>query len=132
MAGELRAEVLRCLDNIKDPCSVASGEPAGLVEMGLVRSVDISSTGDVSICLRLTSPFCEMIGFMKSEALETIGELPSVGSIVVESDSGLNWSPDEMAPHLRRRRQERLLALQASVAAAPSQDVAQQAPEAGD
>lgn len=114
---ELRTQVFAYLDEIKDPCSVASGEPMGLVEMGLVRSVAISAAGDVSICLRLTSPFCEMIGFMKSAALEKIGKLPAIDSVVVQSDSGLDWSPDEMSPRLRRRRQERLRVLRDRVAA---------------
>jgi metal-sulfur cluster biosynthetic enzyme len=107
----LRSEVLRTLDDIKDPCSVGFGEPMGLVEMGLIRSVEISPKGDVSVCLRLTSPFCEMIGFFKTAAVEKLQNLPSVGSVAVEADSGFDWSPEYMSPLRQQQRRERLGAL---------------------
>jgi len=105
----LRKQVLACLDEIQDPCSVVNGTPMGLVEMGLVGSVDVSGNGDVDICLRLTSPFCEMIGFMKSEAISKIAALGGAGSVNVRCDSGFDWSPDLMSPAARRRRERRLV-----------------------
>lgn len=96
------------LDQVKDPCSVSSGRPMGLDEMGLVRSVDVSADGEVTVVLRLTSPFCEMIGFLKSSAIGEIEQLPGVASVAVESDSGFEWSPEDMAPHLQQQRAERL------------------------
>jgi len=105
------------LDQVKDPCSVTAGTPMGLDEMGLVRSVDVSDDGEVSVVLRLTSPFCEMIGFLKSSAIGEIEQLPGVASVTVESDSGFDWSPEDMAPHLQQRRSDRLSAVHADVAA---------------
>ena len=110
----LRDDIFRVLDEIKDPCSVGFGNPMGLVEMGLVRSVEISPGGDVSIGLRLTSPFCEMIGFFKHTALEKISELPSVGSVAIETDSGFDWSPEFMSPARQQQRREHVRALQVS------------------
>lgn len=110
----LRGDVFRVLDEIKDPCSVGFGDPMGLVEMGLVRSVEISPGGDVNVCLRLTSPFCEMIGFFKNTAVDKIRDLPSVGSVAVETDSGFDWSPEFMSPARQQRRRERLQLLQVS------------------
>jgi metal-sulfur cluster biosynthetic enzyme len=107
---ELRERILGRLDEIKDPCSVATGSPMGLAEMGLVKSLDISDDGEVGLVLRLTSPFCEMIGFLKQSAIEKIADLPAVASVTVESDSGFDWSPEDMAPHLQRQRNERLAA----------------------
>ena len=107
----LRSDVLRVLDEIKDPCSVGFGDPMGLSEMGLIRSVDISPAGDVNVCLRLTSPFCEMIGFFKNTAVDKIRELPSVGAVVVETDSGFDWSPEFMSPARQQQRRERLRTL---------------------
>ncbi len=114
---DLRERVLGRLDEVKDPCSVATGTPMGLAEMGLVRSVEISDDGEVDVVLRLTSPFCEMIGFLKSSAIGKIEDLPGVASVTVESDSGFDWSPEDMAPHLQQRREERLAAVRADVAA---------------
>ena len=110
-AETLRREVFRSLDEIKDPCSVGFGDPMGLVEMGLVRSVEISPDHDVSVCLRLTSPFCEMIGFFKTAAAEKISDLPTVGSVAVEADSGFDWSPEYMSPFRQEQRRDRLRTL---------------------
>ena len=68
----LHAMVLAQLDEIEDPCSVASGTPMGLVEMGLVDSVNVSAGGLVEVNLRLTSPLCHMIGFFKVEAVRRL------------------------------------------------------------
>lgn len=104
----LRAEVLRRLDEIQDPCSVAGGTPMGLAEMGLVGAVRISPSGDVEIDLRLTSPFCHMIGFMKTEATAKVGSLDGVRSVTVTGDAGLDWSPELISPDAQLRRRERL------------------------
>lgn len=110
----LRDEILRVLDEIKDPCSVGFGDPMGLAEMGLIRDVEISLDGDVSVCLRLTSPFCEMIGFFKNTAIDKIRELPSVRSVVIEADSGFDWSPEFMSPARQQQRRERVRTLRVS------------------
>lgn len=110
----LRDDIFRVLDEIKDPCSVGFGDPMGLAEMGLIRSVDISPAGDVSVCLRLTSPFCEMIGFFTNTAIDKIQELPSVSSVVIEADSGFDWSPEFMSPARQEQRQVRLRTLRVS------------------
>jgi metal-sulfur cluster biosynthetic enzyme len=103
-----RAAVLGQLDLIHDPCSVASGVPMGLTEMGLVAHVDIAPDGRVHIDLRLTSPFCHMIPFMQSEAVRLVGALPGVTSVTVAGDQGLDWSPDMIAPEAQERRRLRL------------------------
>lgn len=113
----LRERILGHLDEVKDPCSVTAGTPMGLTEMGLVRSVDISSDGEVTVVLRLTSPFCEMIGFLRSSSVGKIEDLAGVTSVTVQSDSGFDWSPEDMAPHLQQRRADRLRAVHADVAA---------------
>ena len=96
------------LDEIKDPCSVAASTPMGLDEMGLVRSLEITDGGQVTVVLRLTSPFCEMVPFMRNEAIEKIRRLPGVAGVTVEHDSGLDWDPDLIAPEARERQQGRL------------------------
>ena len=116
-AADLRDRVLGRLDEVKDPCSVATGAPMGLTEMGLVKSVEVGEDGAVRVVLRLTSPFCEMIGFLKASAIDGIRRLPGVAAVTVESDSGFDWSPEDMAPHQQRRRAERLAAVRADVAA---------------
>jgi metal-sulfur cluster biosynthetic enzyme len=113
---ELRSAILDRLDEIKDPCSAASGVPMGLGEMGLIDAVDISASGDVEVKLRLTSPFCHMIGFMTKEAIAKLEALPSVRSVSVRADNGLDWSPTMISPAAQRRRQQRLDNVQLSAA----------------
>lgn len=104
---EIRREAWRLLDEIKDPCSCAGGTPIGLAEMGLVKSVDVSPEGEVEIDLRLTSPFCHMIGFMKKSAIEKVGRLDGVTSVDLHGDAGLDWSPELISPEARARLSDR-------------------------
>lgn len=101
---DLRSQILAELDEIKDPCSLAAGTPLGLAEMGLVKQVAISDAGEVMVDLRLTSPFCHMIGFFKQEAIRRIEALPGVTSADISADNGLDWSPSDIAPAARARR----------------------------
>lgn len=104
----LRSQVLECLAMVEDPCSIVNDTPMSLVDMGLVQSVIVEPNGDIDICLRLTSPFCEMLGYMRRAAIEEISALDGAARITIRTDSGLDWSPEMMSPAARRRRQERL------------------------
>jgi metal-sulfur cluster biosynthetic enzyme len=108
------------LNEIKDPCSVAASTPMGLDEMGLVRSLEITPDGHVTLVLRLTSPFCEMVPFMRNEAIEKIRRLPGVAEVTVNHDSGLDWDPDLIAPEARARQRRRLRTLRELVTATPA------------
>ena len=50
-------EVVASLREIVDPCSAATGVPVSIVDMGLVRHVEIDGD-EVRVELRLTSPLC--------------------------------------------------------------------------
>ena len=104
-------DIRAILDEIKDPCSVAASIPMGLDEMGIVKSVNIAGSGQVEIGLRLTSPVCEMIGYMRNEAIAKIGALPGVTGVSVSYDSGLDWDHDMIAPEAQVRRRRRLAML---------------------
>lgn len=107
----LTEQIHRVLDRIQDPCSVATSVPMGLVEMGLVKSVEVTEAGEVTVQLRLTSPFCEMLPFMKAEAIRGIGALEGVAAVTVHHDAGLDWDHDLIAPAARHRRELRLAVL---------------------
>lgn len=104
----IEREVRRALDEIKDPCSVATSVPMGLDEMGLVAGVAVSADGEVEIALRLSSPVCEMVGYMRAEATARAAAVPGVTSVAVRYDSGLDWTPDLIAPAAQARRRARL------------------------
>jgi metal-sulfur cluster biosynthetic enzyme len=106
-----RDAILAELDEIKDPCSMASGVPMGLAEMGLIDTLEISAGGEVAIRLRLTSPFCHMIGFFKVEAQRRVMGMPGVTSVTLSADNGLDWSPDRISPAAQARRAGQLNAM---------------------
>jgi metal-sulfur cluster biosynthetic enzyme len=107
----LTREIRRVLDEIHDPCSVSMSMPMGLDEMGLVKEVRVTPAGHVDITLRLTSPFCEMVPFMKGEAISKVAALDGVTHVEVKHDGGLDWGHDLMAPQAQERRRRRLEAL---------------------
>ncbi len=109
---DLRSEVLAELDTILDPCSVANGTPMGLVEMGLLDALEINDAGAVTISLRLTSPFCHMIGHFKTEARQRLLALRGVTSVTLLADNGLDWLPERMSASAQMLRNERLQHMQ--------------------
>jgi metal-sulfur cluster biosynthetic enzyme len=113
---DTRAAILAELDEIKDPCSMASGVPMGLAEMGLIDTLDVSPEGEVEIRLRLTSPFCHMIGFFKTEAARRVMALPGITSVSLSADNGLDWSPDRISTSAQARRADYLNVMQSSLA----------------
>lgn len=104
----LERDIRNALDEIHDPCSVSMSMPMGLGEMGLVKDLHISPEGHVDITLRLTSPFCEMVPFMRGEAIRRVEALDGVTAVEVRHDSGLDWDHDLMSPAAQERRRRRL------------------------
>lgn len=104
------ADIRRALDSIGDPCSVGSGVPMGIEEMGLVEAVEVDPDGNVVIKLRLTSPTCHMVSYFKVEAEERARQIPGVRSVRAVSDTGLDWSPEMMSAAAKQRRRESLRA----------------------
>jgi metal-sulfur cluster biosynthetic enzyme len=102
--------VRRALDEIKDPCSVAASVPIGLEQMGMVESIKISGNGHVEVGLRLTSPSCEMIAFLRRETQRRVARLPAVTGVSVRQDRGLDWEPEMIAPDAQARRRQALRA----------------------
>ena len=59
----LEERIRAALDDVRDPCSVVAGVPAGLAEMGLVRSLEVRDTPDgavVRVAIGVTEPTCLM------------------------------------------------------------------------
>lgn len=110
--SDLEAEIRVRLNGIEDPCSAAAGTPVGLTEMGLVEQVAISPDGDVRISLRLTSPTCNMLGYMAEAAYAKVGDLAGVRTVEVVADQGLDWSPSLMSPAAQKGRRARIRMLE--------------------
>jgi metal-sulfur cluster biosynthetic enzyme len=105
----LREEISARLEGIIDPCSVASGAPAGLVSMGLVREVYVEDRREgahVRVTLCITEPGCLMGALFKLTAERELAQLAGVAEVDVRVDYGYVWGPEEMTDEYRRRLAE--------------------------
>jgi metal-sulfur cluster biosynthetic enzyme len=100
-------EVRNALTEVIDPCSAARGTDLNLVEMGLVRSIEVDGR-EVTVGLRLTSPACHMVHYLVDEVEDVVGDLPGVDAVSVEADSGLEWRPSMMTDTAIEKREEYL------------------------
>jgi metal-sulfur cluster biosynthetic enzyme len=102
------AQVREILHGIGDPCSVASGTPMSIEEMGLVKAVDLDDDGRLHVTLRLTAPLCHNVGYFDVEIKRRLADLPGVASVTVSMDHGLEWTPELISPGARERRRKNL------------------------
>lgn len=98
------------LDEIVDPCSEARGTDISIVEMGLLKRIEVED-GSVHVELRITSPSCMMVGYFIEQANERVGSLPGVEAVTLSTDAGLSWRDEMMAEGAKERRREHQAAL---------------------
>jgi metal-sulfur cluster biosynthetic enzyme len=95
------------LGRVVDPCSIATGVPINLADMGLVSMVEIDE-GAVYVQLRLTSPVCLQAGNIVAAVEERVAELDWVCDVRCDIDHAAEWMPEMMSEgargELRRRR----------------------------
>lgn len=104
MSGPVTAEQVReVLNGITDPCSVAASAPAGLVDMGLVSSVEVVPGGHVEVRLRLTDGLCMMGAVFVAEARERLAPLVGPAGVRVSLEAGSVWTPEDMTEAYRTR-----------------------------
>jgi len=78
------------LDRVKDPCSVASGRPTGLVEMGLVLGWKVEGrTLHLTFCV--TFPGCTMAPHFIEAAREALVQLPEIDRVETRVDTDHVW-----------------------------------------
>ena len=95
------------VNEVADPCSQAQGVAIGLCDMGLVRGLEVERLGcgwSVRLTLRLTSPGCFYFVYFEESIRQRIDD-PAIRSLDISFDSGLDWTPDAMAPSAQRRLQ---------------------------
>jgi metal-sulfur cluster biosynthetic enzyme len=102
-------EVRDALDAVHDPCSEVAGVPAGLIEMGLVRALEVEPTPEgsaVRVAIRVTEPTCLMGPSLAAGARERLAALPGVAHVEVTLSDDNNWMPSAMTPEYRARLEE--------------------------
>jgi metal-sulfur cluster biosynthetic enzyme len=106
------AEIRALLNDIVDPCSAASGNPMGLVDMGLVRNLVVSDAGGgrvaVSADVRVTDPNCLMGVVFTAEVRKRLDASPAVAHHEVRLSHEFDWTPDDVSgPGAERMREVR-------------------------
>jgi metal-sulfur cluster biosynthetic enzyme len=107
--ASLRTRIEEQLNEIVDPCSAAAGAPAGLVDMGLIRSLDVADGEDgaeVKVVVRVTHPGCMMAPVFLAQVQGLVQELPEVATIDASLDTGFDWTERDMSPAYRERLQQ--------------------------
>ena len=99
-ADELRER----MREIVDPCSAATGSNLNVVEMGLVKSIDVED-GHADVEIRLTNPMCHMVSYFMKEIEDRVEEIDGLVSVAVENDGGFEWSEEMMSEEATRKRQ---------------------------
>lgn len=109
--AELRRRIEMTLNAIIDPCSEAAGAPVGLVDMGLVRDVELTVTDDgvaAHVVIGVTEIGCIMAAPFLHDAQRRLDELEDLATVEVVQDQAFDWVPEDMAPayreHLAHRR----------------------------
>ncbi len=105
MAGggnSLLVAVEQALAAVVDPCSIATGVPISLPEMGLVEDIRLDG-GEVEVVLRLTSPVCWQVTNIVGEVTRCVEALPEVTRCRCVVDPGWSWQPEMMSEAARAR-----------------------------
>jgi metal-sulfur cluster biosynthetic enzyme len=101
-SGPSLEQVRAALECVVDPCSVATGVPLNVLQMGLLRGIEVQG-GRVRVKLRLTSPLCFQFAYFQEAIEKAIGQLPGVEGVVCEADHGLEWRPEMIDPGARAK-----------------------------
>jgi len=106
-SDDVDAYVTAEVNRITDPCSQALGVAIGLCDMGLVReleAVPLDGGWSVRLTLRLTSPGCLYFVYFEESIRQRITD-PAIKRLQIDFDSGLDWTPEAIAPEAQRRLQ---------------------------
>jgi len=107
----LRAVLFERLNNIIDPCSAAMAVPAGLVDMGLLRGLELEAlTSGGTRCrikLCVTHAFCLMSAVFVHEVEKCLRDIPEIEEIDVSLDRDTIWTEELMTPEYRARLEAR-------------------------
>lgn len=105
-------QVRAAINDIVDPCSRATGVPIGLVEMGIVKGIEVAPDGAVSVRITPTFAGCLFAGVFAPEIEERVGSLAGCASVEVELVAATEtWTEEDMSNSARLRLQKRRLAL---------------------
>lgn len=107
----LENEAWAALERIYDPCSVATRSPLNIVDMGLVRAVEVDDEHNMRVSLCPTSPSCMLMASITEGAEKELRAIEGAARVEVKIDADFFWTPDAMTERgqaeLARHREAR-------------------------
>ncbi|ATB33659.1 metal-sulfur cluster assembly factor [Melittangium boletus] len=100
------SDVREVIQDIPDPCSLATGVPLGIGEMGLIQAIECRE-GGVTVRLHITSPMCMMAAYFMREIEQRLGARMDPQGVKVEFDHALEWTPAHISADARQRLLDR-------------------------
>ncbi|MCT4383128.1 metal-sulfur cluster assembly factor [Leuconostoc suionicum] len=96
MNKKVEARIMDALTTVIDP-----ELRVDIVNLGLINSVDINTTGDVTINMTLTTMGCPLISVLEEMIDEALKILPEVKSTRVELTWEPSWKIDRMSRYAK-------------------------------
>lgn len=98
--GTFRAKIVEALQRVVDPCSIATGAPINLIDMGLIESIE-TADGKVSIEIWPTSAFCFQMPIIRDQVVSRVSDVDGVTSVECFVSERSDWMPSRMASGVR-------------------------------
>jgi metal-sulfur cluster biosynthetic enzyme len=96
------AQVMAALSRVLDPEIGIS-----IVDLGLVNSLHIDSSGTVHVAVALTTPECPVISQIGRQTAKEVVSVPGVRRVEVRMDPTLPWDPNRLTPKARELYRKR-------------------------
>jgi metal-sulfur cluster biosynthetic enzyme len=99
MTGRFDAQVKAALEGVVDPCSVASGAPLSVIDMGLVLGWKVDENDDLVVRIDTTSPGCLMAGHFVADGERRLRQIPGLRSATVVVQPSGEWTSQRISAH---------------------------------
>jgi metal-sulfur cluster biosynthetic enzyme len=74
-----------------------------IVDLGLLRDVEVDAEGNVTVVMTLTAPGCPLGGYLEGEIEAAVRQLPAAREVRVELVWDPPWHPDQMTDAAREQ-----------------------------
>ena len=115
----LRESVTAALGSVFDPCSLSTGAPLSVIDMGLVTELTVDDAGVVTIGMRPTSGMCTLIAGIMTQVEEAVARVPGVSSVRVSLNNDTMWTEADLSETGRRILESRRQRWRAEVPVGP-------------
>jgi metal-sulfur cluster biosynthetic enzyme len=95
-------EVMAAIDGVVDPCSIATGVPISVIDMGLLEEVDIRDDV-VSVVIRTTTPICWQSTNIVEAVVRRVEQVAGIRACHCTVNPGWDWRPEMMSEEARAR-----------------------------